>query len=59
MPERDALPVKEVATKLGYAHANDFTRAYSRYWMRTPTQKRKLHENQSENNESKDNPSSI
>ncbi len=35
--ERNTLPVKEVASKLGYAHANDFTRAYSRYWMRTPT----------------------
>lgn len=33
------LPVKEVASKLGYAHANDFTRAYLRYWKQTPTQK--------------------
>jgi len=36
--ERGALPVKEVAAKLGYAHANDFTRAYLRYWKQTPTQ---------------------
>ncbi len=36
--EKDTLPVKEVASKLGYAHANDFTRAYLRYWKQTPTQ---------------------
>ena len=35
--ERDGPPVKELAFRLGYSHANDFTRAYSRYWRRGPS----------------------
>lgn len=35
--ERDRLPVKETAFRLGYSHANDFTRAYSRFWNASPT----------------------
>ena len=35
--ERESLPVKEVAFRLGYSHANDFTRAYSRFWRGSPT----------------------
>jgi AraC-like DNA-binding protein len=34
---RDRLPVKEIAFRLGYSHANDFSRAYSRYWSNSPT----------------------
>lgn len=41
MLKKSNVPVKEIAFKLGYAHANDFTRAYSRFWMRTPAQERK------------------
>lgn len=35
--EKEHLPVKEVAFRLGYSHANDFTRAYSRFWSASPT----------------------
>jgi len=45
MLEKSDIPVKEVAFKLGYTHPNDFTRAYSRFWMRTPTQRRKKDSN--------------
>lgn len=35
--ERGSVPVKEVAFRLGYSHANDFTRAYTRFWRDSPT----------------------
>lgn len=31
------LSVKEIAFRLGYSHANDFTRAYTRRWGTSPT----------------------
>ncbi len=35
--EREAPTVKELAFRMGYVHANDFTRAYSRYWRQGPS----------------------
>ncbi|MBE2202897.1 MAG: helix-turn-helix domain-containing protein [Chthoniobacterales bacterium] len=37
----EELSVKEVAFRLGYSHANDFTRAYSRFWGCNPTDSRR------------------
>lgn len=35
--EREGPPVKELAFRMGYVHANDFTRAYSRFWREGPS----------------------
>ncbi len=35
---KNSMPVKEIAFKLGYSYPNDFSRAYSRFWKRTPFQ---------------------
>ena len=34
----EGMSVKEIAFRLGYSHANDFTRAYSRFWGKSPSQ---------------------
>ena len=35
--EREGPPVKELAFRMGYVHANDFTRAYTRFWREGPS----------------------
>jgi AraC-like DNA-binding protein len=37
MLDHGKISVKEVAFRLGYSHANDFTRAYTRLWGTSPT----------------------
>ena len=36
--EAENIPVKELSFRLGYSHPNDFTRAYGRYWGKSPTE---------------------
>lgn len=36
-----SISVKELAFRLGYSHANDLTRAYTRFWGQAPTRKRR------------------
>lgn len=34
---RSGAPVKEVASRLGYRHANTFSREFKKFWGQSPT----------------------